>query len=78
LTVRDHDQIVGITIRGQTIRTYVRGIPVIGRNTQGVKIINLEEGDRVQAIAPVIAESDEEEAVDRALPAGGPGPGRGS
>lgn len=33
---------------------------VIGRNTQGVKLINLEAGDKLQAIAPVISEEKED------------------
>ncbi|MCS7090753.1 MAG: DNA gyrase subunit A [Verrucomicrobiota bacterium] len=75
LTVRDHDQIVLITARGQMLRTYVRDIREAGRNTQGVKLMELTEEDRVQAVAPVIAESDEDEAVDRALPSSGLGSG---
>jgi len=68
LTVRDTDQIMLITVRGQMIRTWVRGIREAGRNTQGVKIIDLEEGDRLQAVAPVITEQEEDEVVDRSLP----------
>jgi len=62
LTVRDHDEIMLITVGGQMVRTPVRDIREAGRNTQGVKLINLDEGDKLQAIAPVISEEAEEAA----------------
>ena len=55
LTVRESDDIMLITVGGQMVRTHVKDIREAGRNTQGVKLINLEEGDRLQAIAPVIS-----------------------
>lgn len=42
------------------VRTAVKDIREIGRNTQGVKLINLDAGDKLQAIAPVISEESEE------------------
>ena len=63
LTVKDADEIMLITAAGQMVRIGVQGIREAGRNTQGVKLINLEEGDRLQAIAPVISESDEDQAT---------------
>jgi DNA gyrase subunit A len=51
-----------ITVGGQMVRTPVQHISVIGRNTQGVKLVNLDENDRLQAIAPVISEAGEEAA----------------
>ena len=62
LTVRDDDEIMLITAGGQMVRTFVRDIREAGRNTQGVKLINLEENDRLQAIAPVISEEREDHA----------------
>jgi DNA gyrase subunit A len=38
----------------------VKDIREAGRNTQGVKLINLDSGDRLQAIAQVISEAQEE------------------
>lgn len=64
LTVKDAEDIMLITVAGQMVRIGVSGIREAGRNTQGVKLINLEEGDKLQAIAPVISESDEVEAVE--------------
>jgi DNA gyrase subunit A len=60
LTVRDPDEIMLITIVGQMVRTFVKDIREAGRNTQGVKLIDLEASDKLQAIAPVISEQDEE------------------
>src|SRR5438045_789491 len=56
LTVKDADEIMLITVAGQMVRTSVRDIREAGRNTQGVKLINLEPTDKLQAIAPVISE----------------------
>jgi DNA gyrase subunit A len=38
------------------VRTCVKDIREAGRNTMGVKLVNLDEGDKLQAIAPVVAE----------------------
>jgi DNA gyrase subunit A len=65
LTVHDTDEIMLITTGGQMVRTFVKDIREAGRNTQGVKLINLESGDRLQAIAPVISEQQEEAAVEQ-------------
>ncbi|HPU56097.1 MAG TPA: DNA gyrase C-terminal beta-propeller domain-containing protein, partial [Verrucomicrobiota bacterium] len=66
LTVRDSDEIMLITAGGQMVRTFVRDVREAGRNTQGVKLIDLEENDRLQAIAPVISEQQEDAAGDQA------------
>jgi DNA gyrase subunit A len=60
LTVRDADEMMLITTNGIMVRTRVADIRETGRNTQGVKLINLEENDHLQAIARVIGESDED------------------
>lgn len=62
LTVRDADEIMLITVGGQMVRTFVKDIREAGRNTMGVKLVNLDAGDKLQAIAPVISESQEEAA----------------
>jgi DNA gyrase subunit A len=64
LTVRDTDEIMLITTGGQMVRTFVQHIREAGRNTQGVKLINLEASDKLQAIAPVISEQQEEAAIE--------------
>ena len=61
LTVKDADEIMLITVGGQMVRTAVQAIREAGRNTQGVKLINLEAADKLQAIAPVISEEKEDD-----------------
>ena len=51
-----------ITVKGQMVRTSVKDIREAGRNTQGVKLVNLDAGDKLQAIAPVIGEDKEDAA----------------
>jgi len=58
--VRDPDEIMLITSAGQMVRIAVRDIREAGRNTMGVKLVNLEENDHLQAIAPVISEAEDE------------------
>jgi DNA gyrase subunit A len=57
--VKDADEIMLITVGGQMVRTAVRDIREAGRNTQGVKLIELDANDKLQAIAPVISEETE-------------------
>jgi len=60
LTVHDEDEIMLITASVQMVRTAAKDIREAGRNTQGVKLITLEEGGKLQAIAPVISEEKED------------------
>jgi DNA gyrase subunit A len=59
LTVRDSDEIMLITVGGQMVRTSVKDIREAGRNTMGVKLVNLDPGDKLQAIAQVVVEDKE-------------------
>ncbi|HET9804078.1 MAG TPA: DNA gyrase C-terminal beta-propeller domain-containing protein, partial [Candidatus Acidoferrum sp.] len=54
-----------ITTGGQMVRTFVRDIREAGRNTQGVKLIDLQPGDKLQAIAPVISEQQQDAAGEQ-------------
>jgi DNA gyrase subunit A len=54
LLSRHDDQIMVMTNTGNVIRTPVAGISQLGRNTQGVRIIRLSEGERVVAVARVL------------------------
>ena len=69
LTVKDADEIMLITVAGQMVRTRVSDIREAGRNTQGVKLIDLDASDKLQAIAPVISEEKEEINVESEPPA---------
>ncbi|MGH7631819.1 MAG: DNA gyrase subunit A [Gemmatimonadales bacterium] len=52
------DELMMITKHGVIIRVPVEGIRVIGRNTQGVRVMNLEAGDAVQDVARVVKEDE--------------------
>ena len=58
--VTDEDQLMLVTNNGKIIRLRIKDLRVIGRNTQGVRLIDLEEGERVVSLAR-LAESEEEE-----------------
>jgi DNA gyrase subunit A len=58
LTVHENDQIMLITTGGQMVRIRVSEIREAGRNTMGVKLINLIEGETLQDIAPVVTQED--------------------
>jgi DNA gyrase subunit A len=49
-TVADEDELMVISDQGKIIRLRATDIPVQGRSTQGVRLINLEEGERVVAV----------------------------
>jgi DNA gyrase subunit A len=68
LTVTDANEMMLITVAGQMVRTSVRDIRETGRNTQGVKLINLEPTDKLQAIAPVISEETGDNTEEGAAP----------
>jgi len=61
LTVRDGDELMLITNSGQMVRTRVAEIREVGRNTMGVKLINLPEGEKLQGIASVVSDAEDEE-----------------
>jgi DNA gyrase subunit A len=58
--VTNEDDVVLVTDGGKIIRVDVEGIREVGRNTQGVKLVAVEEGEQVVGIAR-LAERDEEE-----------------
>lgn len=59
--VLEDDELMLITEKGIIIRQPVKQIKEIGRNTQGVKLITLDEGDRVVAVARVVKGEEEQE-----------------
>jgi DNA gyrase subunit A len=60
--VTDDDQLMLVTNNGKIIRLRMKDIRVIGRNTQGVRLIDLEEEERVVSLARLAEKEDEEEA----------------
>ncbi|HXI09770.1 MAG TPA: DNA gyrase subunit A [Thermodesulfobacteriota bacterium] len=59
--VRDSDELMISTSVGKIIRIEMSGVAVIGRNTQGVKLMDIEKDEKITGIAP-IAEKEEEGA----------------
>ena len=83
MRVKDDDDVVIVTQNGILIRQEVEGVSVIGRNTQGVRLINLDEGDQVIGVALVVnqdeAEKDQADdgtAIDERTPSTVSGNGR--
>jgi DNA gyrase subunit A len=64
LTVRDGDELMLITNKGKMVRTRIAEIRETGRNAQGVKLIDMREGESLQGIAPVVANEDEAETPE--------------
>lgn len=60
LDVTDEDNLMIITKSGLTIRMEVDSLRVMGRNTQGVKLINLRSDDAIAAVAKVSASKEDE------------------
>jgi DNA gyrase subunit A len=58
-----------ITSSGKIIRTSAKDISVIGRNTRGVRLINLVEGEKVVAVAPAPLDTNEGDADGEEAPA---------
>jgi len=64
LEVVDSDDLMIITTRGVLIRQPVAAIRSIGRNTQGVKLIRLDEADSIAAVTRVQEDKDPEKSED--------------
>jgi DNA gyrase subunit A len=61
--VREHEELVFISESGMVQRTGVRGISRYGRMSQGVKVMNVKDEDRVSAVALVMESKDEAETT---------------
>ena len=59
MDVVDGDELVIITTHGMVIRQSVKDLRVMGRNTQGVRVIRLKDGDSIADIAKVVPEDKE-------------------
>ena len=87
LIVREHQDLLFISQNGMVQRTRAGGISQMGRATQGVKVMNIKDDDRVSAVALVVessadvaeeAEEVAEAAADGATPAAEPAADRRS
>jgi DNA gyrase subunit A len=66
MEVVDNDDLMIVTKKGMIIRQSVNKISIIGRNTQGVRLIQLNEDDSVYDITRIIAEEEEvEEEIEK-------------
>jgi DNA gyrase subunit A len=71
--VNDESDLMFITDRGKVLRTRVDALSVIGRNTQGVRLMVLENGERIVAVTKLAEKDDESgdtEAEEEALEGG--------
>lgn len=59
--VSDQDDLMIITDRGQVIRTKISGISLLGRNTQGVRLINVKDGESVVAVEKIVDPDNDNE-----------------
>ncbi|KAB2645898.1 MAG: DNA gyrase subunit A [Verrucomicrobia bacterium] len=66
LTVREADELMLITNKGKMVRTRVAEIRETGRNAQGVKLIDMREGEMLSGIAPVVRDEEEEPTAGEA------------
>jgi DNA gyrase subunit A len=66
LSVRDDDEIMLLTAKGQSVRTRVKEIRETGRGAKGVKLVDLGEGDKLLALARVVEVKGEETSEESA------------
>jgi DNA gyrase subunit A len=59
--VLDPDELMLITQKGIVVRISIKSITTIGRATQGVKLINLDKGDKLVDVARVVSEEKQGE-----------------
>jgi len=72
--VTEDDQLMLVTNAGKIIRMRIKDIRVIGRNTQGVRLIELEEGERVVSLARLAEKEEEAEEEEEDQGENGPSP----
>ncbi|UCG33374.1 MAG: DNA gyrase subunit A, partial [Phycisphaerales bacterium] len=74
-SVEDTDEIMMITAKGIMLRTDLSEVREIGRATQGVRLIRIDEGDKLVSVAHIAREEDEEDEEQAAEGAGESGAG---
>jgi DNA gyrase subunit A len=63
LEVADSDDLVVMTTNGILIRQPIKDIRTLGRNTQGVRLIRLDDGDSIADITTVTRDEDDDETL---------------
>ena len=71
--VNEDDDLVLITTNGQIMRVPVNDMRPIGRNTQGVRVISLRDGDKLVSVERVVKSEDEDDPEAAVSPDGVPG-----
>jgi DNA gyrase subunit A len=66
LAVDEDNELIVTSQNGLVIRIPIQGISIIGRATKGVRVMNLNEGDKVVAVARMLREDEEEKLVEDA------------
>ncbi len=69
LSVKDNDEIMLLTVKGQSVRCPVKDIRETNRGAKGVKLLTLAEGDKLLSIARIVETEEQQEAGGD--PAGG-------
>lgn len=64
VSVSDEDEIMLISDKGTLVRTPVEGVSVIGRNTQGIRLINVSDGECLVGVEPIADLNGGDEADD--------------
>jgi DNA gyrase subunit A len=75
--VTETDEVMFITQQGMVLRTPARSVSIIGRNTQGVRLIDLDEGDRAVSLARLEEQETEGGVEEQTAGPGSPNPGGG-
>ncbi|MBK8871056.1 MAG: DNA gyrase subunit A [Elusimicrobia bacterium] len=60
--VTNTDDLMLMTEKGMAVRVHAKDLSVIGRNTQGYRLVRMEEGDKLAILAPVVADGDDDSA----------------
>ena len=58
--VGENDEVIIVTKKGKIIRTPISDVRIIGRNTKGVRIVNLGDDDEVDSVEKIVSEDDVE------------------
>jgi DNA gyrase subunit A len=69
VAVKDDDEIMLISDQGTLIRTAVSGVSSMGRNTQGVRLVSLGEGEKLAGLERIVEERDDESPPGESPPA---------
>ncbi|MDA1381818.1 hypothetical protein PCI56_24745 [Plesiomonas shigelloides subsp. oncorhynchi] len=65
--VEENDQIMIITNAGTLVRTRVKEVSVVGRNTQGVTLIRTSEEEQVVGLQRILDADDDEESTEEGV-----------